>query len=112
MDKINFFRMKDYRLKNLEEIIGLVQQENKEQIEKWGIQILSSGDWFQIIIEELGEYSRAIMEARWRNGPMADVINEGIQTVTLLMKTIDNLIEQMKGTFETLNVECEGDLKK
>ena len=77
--------MKDLLLHN-PKIWEAIGDENRQQIEKWGIQDREPFEWLAFITEELGELASAISEWTWRKGIKKDVIKEAIQVATLAMK--------------------------
>lgn len=57
----------------------LIQIERNNQIEKWGDQEHSDERWVVILLEELGEVAKAIVE-----GDEAGVLSESVQVAALL----------------------------
>lgn len=73
-----------------------VVREHKRQISKWGVQTHSIFEWLTYSIEELGELSKAISEAHYRDGELSDVYNEAIQTATLCLKIAEMTYHKMR----------------
>lgn len=77
--------MKDLCLKN-KIIFEEVMEENKIQIDKWGIQDHDPADWLMFTTEELGELSEAIADWKFREAESDNVVKEAIQVATLALK--------------------------
>lgn len=77
--------MKDQELKD-PRIFEMVQEENRRQVEKWGIQDRSAFEWLCFLSEEHGELAEAIAENYYRRGSLEDVVKEAIQVATLALK--------------------------
>lgn len=71
------------------EIYPMIEQENRNQLQKWGVQKHDLFKWLAFTTEELGEVSKALCEMEFRGGGKHEVINECVQTITLLMKIIE-----------------------
>jgi len=81
--------MKEYIDRGLENdnwIIKKVQNENSNQLLKWGVQIHTSFEWLTYTVEELGSLAKAIGEYEYRDGTKDKVISEAIQVATLALK--------------------------
>lgn len=81
--------MKQYEDKcfaSIDWIIDQLEKENKNQIEKWGIQVRSAFEWMTYTIEELGSLAKAINEYEYRGGLLEEVISEAFQVATLAIK--------------------------
>ena len=81
--------MKEYIDRCLENgnwIIEKVQNENSNQILKWGVQVRTSFEWLTYTTEELGSLAKAIGEYEYRNGTKEKVVSEAIQVATLALK--------------------------
>jgi len=63
-----------------------IEQENRRQLDKWGVQNHHPFAWLAFTSEELGELSNAISEFLYRGGDREHVVNEAIQTATLCIK--------------------------
>lgn len=74
----------------------MVRDENKRQIEKWGVQTRTPAEWMLYLTEEVGELAEAISECEYRTGGNAAVVKEAIQAATLALK-----IAEMYGTGST-----------
>lgn len=89
-------KVKDYELRGKEYLDVLIYNENIDQVNKWGIQDLHVFEWFIITSEEIGELAKALMEMVYREGSVEDVISEGIQSITLLMKLLDGVLQTIE----------------
>jgi NTP pyrophosphatase (non-canonical NTP hydrolase) len=81
--------MKEYTdrcLANDAWIVKKIQNENMNQLLKWGVQTHSSFEWLTYTTEELGELAKAIGEYEYRNGDKKEVVKEAIQVATLALK--------------------------
>lgn len=83
--------MKDLQLKNLDLLIRSVKIENKNQINKWGIQDHTPYKWLAILIEEVGELAEGLLIANeddifLSKDNQDNTINEAIQVATLSLK--------------------------
>lgn len=76
----------DKQLKNIGSFMALIQDENLNQISKWGVQSHTPFEWLTYTTEELGELANAISEYEYRDGYRKDIIKEAIQTATLCLK--------------------------
>ncbi len=76
----------DLCLENDNWIIKKVQNENRNQLLKWGVQVHTSFEWLTYTAEELGELAKAIGEYEYRNGTKEEVIKEAVQMATLALK--------------------------
>lgn len=72
--------MKDPRL------FKAVMEENRRQMEKWGIQDHSPFEWMLYLSKEHGELAKAIAENYYRAGSLEAVVKEAIQVATLALK--------------------------
>ncbi len=82
--------MKDLCLKNLPNLIELIESENQRQIGKWGIKDHDLPTWMLILNEEVGELNKAVLE-QWVSGGdyrefRRQVRLEAIQVATLALK--------------------------
>jgi NTP pyrophosphatase (non-canonical NTP hydrolase) len=64
----------------------MVWDENKRQIEKWGVQTRTPAEWMLYLTEEVGELAEAVSECEYRVGLYADVLKEAIHVATLALK--------------------------
>ena len=81
--------MKEYIDRCLENdnwIIKKVQDENRNQLNKWGVQTHTSFEWLTYTTEELGSLAKAIGEYEYRDGTREKVVSEAIQVATLALK--------------------------
>ena len=67
-------------------ILKKVQNENANQLMKWGIQVHTAFEWLAYTTEELGEMAEAISEYEYREGTKTQVVHEAIQVATLALK--------------------------
>lgn len=78
---------KDNMLFFLDELIKKVKEENKHQINKFGIQERSAFEWLTYLTEEIGELAQAITEYEYKRTPdKISILEEAIQTATLSLK--------------------------
>lgn len=63
-----------------------VDVEQQRQVELWGVQNHEDWKWFIILVEEIGEVAKAILEGR-RN----DILNELVQCVAVIHSWIECL---------------------
>ena len=68
------------------EAINMVYQEDRKQREKWGDQTHSIYKWITILSEEVGELSKAVLEAHHDTAAWKDVVKEAVQVATLALK--------------------------
>lgn len=90
--------MKDGMLKD-PRVWAAVEEENRRQVEKWGIQDRSAFEWLCYLSEEFGELSAAIAENHYRRGSLEDVVQEAIHVATLALK-----IAEMYQTIQPMDV--------
>ena len=83
--------MKDLEFKtlNMAIIVKSIQLESANQVLKWGVQDHTIWEWLGYTTEEFGEFAKAISEWDYRDGEAVDIIKEGIQTITLILKIIE-----------------------
>ena len=84
--------MKDLELRD-PHLYGMVKEESRRQIAKWGIQNVDPFEWLAYTTEELGELSYAISEWQYRGGLQSNVVKEAIQTATLCLKIAEMFIK-------------------
>ena len=75
-------------------VIPLVYAENVRQLEKWGVQDHEPFEWLGFATEELGETAKAIGEFSYRDGAAKSVVQEAIQTATLMLKIAEMFLEK------------------
>ncbi len=63
-----------------------IEEENRRQLDKWGIQDHLPAEWLMFATEELGELAEAIGEWQFRGDSRENVVKEAIQTATLCIK--------------------------
>ena len=71
-----------------------IHNENKKQLEKWGVQHATLFEWFAWTAEEFGEFAKALNEFVYGRATKAPVLKEGIQTITLMAKILEILENQ------------------
>jgi NTP pyrophosphatase (non-canonical NTP hydrolase) len=76
----------DQNLQSIDYLINLVMLENLRQREKWGVQERTPFEWLAYLTEEVGELAKAISEKNYRDGCIANIIDEAIQVATLSLK--------------------------
>lgn len=85
--------MKDLLLKD-KRIFEMVMEENNRQVTKWGVQDRHPFEWLAYTTEEIGELSEAILECVYRGGLQSAVVNEAIQSATLLLKIAEMFLNR------------------
>lgn len=81
------------------DLVPALEQENRNQIQKWGYQKVHLFEWLAWTLEEVGEFAKAINDFSYGRCDKQEVINEGIQAATLILKiveTVDNKGESKK----------------
>ena len=87
--------IKDDELNALGYLTDRIKHESKQQIDKWGIQDRHIFEWAMWTTEEFGEFIQAINEYTYGRAENIDeIMKEGIQTVTLIIKILGGLLEQ------------------
>lgn len=79
-------KYKDKCLNNFNLLELDVLAESMRQLEKWGIQNVSSFEWMTYLTEEVGELAEAISEHEYRNEEKENIKKEAIQVATLALK--------------------------
>lgn len=77
---------KDRCFWNLNWIIQQLEEENRRQLQKWGIQNRTAFEWLGYTTEELASLAKAINEHHYRGGSKEKVISEALQVATLALK--------------------------
>lgn len=88
--------IKDLQLKN-KKLFDLIQIENKNQIDKWGIQCHSPCEWQTIIAEEQGELAKELLEDHFNINDISrnnKIIKESIQVATLCLKVAEMYLKR------------------
>lgn len=97
-------KLEDKQLKEFDLLETLVKEENKSQLNKWGVQTHSPFQWLTYLTEELGELAEAIAEDYHREQNPRQVYSEAIQVATLALKIAEMYIwienEILKGEEE------------
>ena len=70
-------------------IFALISNERERQIEKWGVQRHTPGDWVLILMEEIGEACEAFLEQR-----ELDAAHELIQAAAVIVAWIEALMPE------------------
>ena len=84
---------KDHRLTSQWiNLVNAIQVENQAQIQAHGINERPLSEWLLWIAEEYGEFAKEINEYFYRKGDPAKVVEEGIQTVTLILKLLESVM--------------------
>lgn len=73
------------------EIWPAIDQENRNQLQEWGVQSHTLSKWLLITTEEYGEIAKAILEFEHGDGDKQKIIDECVQTITLLSKMVEML---------------------
>lgn len=63
-----------------------VAAEAHKQYKKWGIQNHTPVMWLTILIEEVGELAKAIVDCEFHNRGKSDITKEAIQVTTIALK--------------------------
>lgn len=79
-------KITDKEFKNLPKLVEMLEDENKHQLNKWGVQNRTPAEWLMFLGEEYGELCEAIAEFEYRTGTAADIVKEAIHTATLALK--------------------------
>lgn len=66
-----------------------ILDERDRQDRKWGVQNHGPDTWCMIITEELGEWSRAVLRARYENGDHAEVRKELVQMAAVALSMLE-----------------------
>lgn len=74
--------------------LDLIRTEDECQRMKWGNQSHTADRWMLILIEEIGELTKAVLEAHYE-GSLANVKMEAIQCATLCLKIVKMANETM-----------------
>jgi acyl carrier protein len=77
---------KDKELVNFKNLVIAIQEENKRQIAKWGIQEYNVFTWNTILGEEVGELAQAMLNHHFGKHPTDMIAKEAIQVATLALK--------------------------
>lgn len=74
-----------------DELLPAIQQENYNQIQKWGYQRAHLFEWLAWTLEEVGELAKAINDFSYGRCTKQSVIHEGIQAATLILKIVETV---------------------
>jgi NTP pyrophosphatase (non-canonical NTP hydrolase) len=70
----------------------MIEEELKRQDEKWGADREQPDYvWLLILVEEIGEVAKAILERMFRDGPISDVDMEVLQTTAVGMQWLKDI---------------------
>lgn len=73
------------------DIIEALEQENRNQIQKWGYQKRHLFEWLAWTTEEVGEFAQAINDFSYGRCGRERIITEGIQAATLILKIVETV---------------------
>ena len=92
---MRYTKFRDLKLKHISLTFNeAIQDENKNQLDKWGVQHALLFEWLAWTVEEFGEFAKALNEFVYGRATKAPVLKEGIQTITLMLKTMEILENQ------------------
>lgn len=66
-----------------------VLEERKAQDVKWSEQNHDALAWLAILVEEVGEFSKAILEEQWIARPPTDVRKEAVQVAAVALAIVE-----------------------
>lgn len=66
-----------------------VMAERARQNTKWGVQDHTPAEWMMILMEEVGEFARAEMEARYRDADPIRMREELVQVVAVALAMLE-----------------------
>lgn len=73
------------------DLIPALEQENRNQLQKWGVQRAHLFEWLAWTTEEFGEFAKAINDFSYARCTKQQVIAEGIQAATLILKIVETV---------------------
>ena len=76
--------------------VGLLLDEDLNQLRKWGVQNSSPFEWMTWLTEEVGELAEAISDFIYRYGKPEEISKEAISVATLALK----IAKMAKGVHE------------
>jgi len=85
---------------NFKPLLILLDAELQRQYKKWGVQNHNETMWMNILMEEVGEASRALMEACFRSGDWNKYRDELIQVAAVALSAIENFDRQRRDGIE------------
>jgi len=94
----------DQQFKYISNLIGLLREEDKNQLLKWGIQKRSPFEWMTYLTEEIGELAQAISENHYRDGSYLKVLKEAIQSATLCLKIAEMYMAYYDGSMKNQKI--------
>jgi len=74
-------------------IRGMIECENKIQIQKWGVQHHTAFEWLSYLAEEVGETSNATSDWEYNGAPPFNVVQEAVQAATLAAKIAEMFLD-------------------
>ncbi|MHA1903602.1 MAG: hypothetical protein ACW968_07550 [Candidatus Thorarchaeota archaeon] len=89
-------KYEDRKLVSHQELFSSVLQENKRQLDKFGVQVATLFEWSTWLTEELGELANAIIENNYNGGPLNDISTEAIEVATLALKIAEMTLAEVK----------------
>jgi NTP pyrophosphatase (non-canonical NTP hydrolase) len=75
----------------IQDLVPALEQENRNQIQKWGYQKVHLFEWLAWATEEFGELAKAINDFSYKRCDKQEVIKEGIQAATLILKIVETV---------------------
>lgn len=75
---------------NMLEASSEVIQERGAQFQKWGIQNRTPDEWMLIFMEEVGEFSQAVLDARYAGADPAEIKKELVQVAAVALAMLEN----------------------
>lgn len=73
------------------DLIPALEQECRNQLQKWGIQERHLFEWLAWTTEEFGEFAKAVNDFSYGRTDKHELIKEGIQTATLILKMVESV---------------------
>ena len=87
---ISMTKLPDMKLENIDELMKLIKEFSEEHIRRYGVQEQSIFRWTSFATEEFGEFVHAINSYHVKKtGTLKQIINEGIQASTLILKIVE-----------------------
>ncbi len=82
--------MNSHQKEALHTAIAAVVEERQRQHNKWGVQNHEPGDWMLILMEEVGEFSQAVLDARSGDPAVrANIRTELVQFIAVGMAMLE-----------------------
>jgi len=73
----------------MDKIISEIKEERYSQDRKWGIQNHNPEWWMQILMEEVGEVSKALLEAKFGNWSLSEYRKEMVQVAAVAVVMLE-----------------------